>query len=295
MSDYHTSVLLQEAIDLLDVQPGKQYIDGTLGGGGHTSEILRLGGNVLGLDVDDEALAYVEQELRSKNQEVREHLVLAKGNFKDINKLARGKNIDHAFGILLDLGVSSNQFDKAERGFSIQKDGPLDMRMDHELQVTAKDMITVLNRGELVELFSRLGEERFSKRIAEGIIQARKVKPIETTEELAQIIKSSVPNLPSQIHPATKVFQALRIAVNDEMNVLREVLPKALELLAPGGRIVIISFHSLEDRMVKHQFRQWKEEGLGEILTKKPIVPTEEEIEQNKRSRSAKMRGFQKK
>lgn len=285
---YHISVLLQEAIELLQVEPGKQYIDGTLGGGGHTSEILARDGKVLGIDVDEEALAYVSANLK-------DNLQVAKGNFKDIDKIAREHHVDQVAGILLDLGVSSNHLDKGERGFSIQKDGPLDMRMDQDLQVKAKDLLNVLTKGELYELFTKLGEERFGRSIADSIVRARKVKPIETTAELVQLIKESVPRLPTHIHPATRVFQALRIAVNDEMTALREALPKALQVLSPGGRLVIISFHSLEDRIVKQQFKKWKEEGLGEIITKKPWMPTDEEIENNKRSRSAKLRAFQKK
>ncbi len=292
-SDYHLSVLLHEAIDALQVENGKRYIDATLGGGGHTAEILKRGGIVLGIDQDQEALREVrnkkEQEVRDKN------LVLAKGNFKDIDSLARDNGFKNLSGIVFDLGVSSHQFDQAERGFSFQRNGPLDMRMDTDLKVKASDLIHILTKGELYELFTKLGEERFARPILESIVRARQIKRIETTAELADIINRAVPYRQKGINPATRVFQALRIAVNDELNSLAQALPEARDLLGNNGRLAVITFHSLEDRIVKHQFRDWAERGLGTVLTKKPIIPTDEEIENNKRSRSAKLRVFERK
>ncbi len=290
MGEYHISVLLQEAVDALGVQVGKNYIDGTLGGGGHTGEILRRGGRVLGVDFDEDALEYVRKQLTINNSQ----LTLARGNFKDIDALAKENGFENVVGILLDIGVSSHHFDTAERGFSFQKEGPLDMRMDQTLNVKAADLINILTKGEMYELFTKLGEEWGSRPIIESIISARQIKPIETTGELAQIISKVAPRSKSESNPATRIFQALRIAVNDELNSLREVLPKAVALLAPGGRLAVISFHSLEDRIVKHAFKDFESEGLGKIITKKPIIPTEQEVVHNKRARSAKLRIFEK-
>ncbi len=301
-SDFHKSVLLQETIDALQVTSGKKYIDGTLGGGGHTFEILQRGGVVLGIDQDEEALEYVKEELRSiprgssKKQESRvgEDLLLAHGNFRDIDRIAKENGFGEVAGILLDLGVSSHQLDTAERGFSFQKPGPLDMRMDTNLGVKAKDLINGLSKGELYELFTKLGEERFSHPIVDSIIRSRRIKPIETTEELSEIVRRAVPNRWEKIHPATRVFQALRIAVNDELQNLKDALPKSISLLEGGGRLAILSFHSLEDRIVKNTFKIFEEQGLGKVVTKKPVIATAEEIAQNARSRSAKLRVFEK-
>jgi 16S rRNA (cytosine1402-N4)-methyltransferase len=293
MSDYHTSVLLHETIEWLQVEAGRQYIDATLGGGGHTSAILERGGIVLGIDQDKEALSEVEKNFKFEILNLK--LRLAKGNFKDIDRLARENRCAKVSGIVFDLGVSSHQFDLAERGFSFQKEGPLDMRMDLDQKVKAADLIHILTKGELYELFTKLGEEWNARPIITSIVRARQIKKIETTSELADIINKAVPHRQKGINPATRVFQALRIAVNDELNNLIEALPKARDIVGDGGRIIVITFHSLEDRIVKHQFRQWAEQGLGEVLTKKPLIPTDEEIEHNKRSRSAKLRVFEKK
>lgn len=294
MSDYHVSVLLQETIDLLQIKPGGKYIDGTLGGGGHTTEILKRGGRVLGIDVDEEALSFVKNELQIKHYELQDNLVLVKGNFKDIDTIARENDFETVAGILLDLGISGHHVDTAERGFSFQKEGPLDMRMDKTLGVTAEDLVNGLTKNELVELFTRFGEEGFAQAIARGIVTSRKEKRIETTTELAQIIKRAVPYSKKGFHPATKAFQALRIAVNDELHSIVDALPKAVSLLESGGRLAVISFHSLEDRIVKQSLREFEEKGLGKIITKKPIVPSDEEILINNRSRSSKLRVFEK-
>ena len=284
---YHTSVLLQETIDFLNVQDGKQYIDATLGGGGHTREILERGGKVLGIDADQDAIDYVG---------TKDNLTVAKGNFKDIDRLARENGFEQVAGILFDLGISSHHVDDAARGFSFQKEGPLDMRMDRELGVSAADLINVLHKGQLYELFTKFGEERFAKSIAQGIVNARQNHPITTTTELSQIIGRIVPRSATakHINPATRIFQALRIVVNDELTSIEEALPKAIELLGKNGRLVVISFHSLEDRIVKRAFLAYAEQGVGRVLTKRPLIPTEKEQELNKRSRSAKLRVFEK-
>lgn len=295
MSDYHVSVLLQETVEALRVQQGKKYIDATLGGGGHSGAILERGGSVLGLDVDEEAIGYVKSKLKNEKGKVKgeDNLVLVRGNFKDIDLIARERGFGQVDGIVFDLGVSGHQFDIGERGFSFQKEAPLDMRMDQQLKIKASDLINILTKGELYELFTKLGEERFARTIADSIIRARRVKPIQTTTELAEIISKTVPRQ-KDIHPATRVFQALRIAVNDELNNLREALTKAVTILEPEGRLAVISFHSLEDRIVKNAFKDFEAQGLGTIITKKPVTPTEEEQENNRRSRSAKLRVFEK-
>jgi len=289
MNNYHTSVLLRETIDFLQVHSGKQYIDATLGGGGHTSLILKKGGKVLGIDQDQEAIDWVREEVKSQQM-----FILAKGNFKDIDRIARENRFDQVSGIVFDLGISSHHIEEAGRGFSFRFDAPLDMRMDQETQVRASDLIQVLSKKDLADLFFNLGEERFSRRIAERIITARKLKKIETTQELAAIIKKAVPGGSNGVHPATRVFQSLRIAVNDELGVLQKALPKALTLLVSKGRIGVIAFHSLEDRIVKNTFRAWEDEGLGKRITKKPVIPADKEIQENPRSRSAKLRVFEK-
>jgi len=296
MSDYHKSVLLQETITYLDVKSGQKYIDGTLGGGGHTYEILKHGGKVLGIDVDEDALTFVKNDLGIKIKDLKfgEDLVLVKGNFKNIDSLAKEQGFDNVSGILLDIGVSSHHFEDPERGFSFQKEGPLDMRMDKDLSVKAEDLINGLSKNELEELLIKFGEEPFSRRIVAAILERRKIKRIETTTELAEIIRKAVPFIKKGINPATRVFQALRIAVNDELFSLIDALPKALSLLESKGRLAVISFHSLEDRIVKRTFIEFAEQGLGTIVTKKPIIPTAEEIEVNSRSRSSKLRVFEK-
>lgn len=288
MNKYHTSVLLQEVLTYLQVTPGKLFIDATLGGGGHTEALLDQGGIVLGLDADEEAISHVRKRL-----EGRTGLTLARGNFRDIDLLAQETNFTKVSGILFDVGVSSHQLDEAARGFSFQ-DGPLDMRMDDRLSVTAADLVNGMTNKELQEMFVSLGEERYARSIAKNIVEQRKERLFETTGDLIGVIRQSAPNLHSKVHPATRVFQALRIAVNDELHALDEALPKAVELLESGGRLVVISFHSLEDRIVKRAFVAFEEAGKGEVLTKRPIEAQEDELGDNRRSRSAKLRVFQK-
>lgn len=285
MSDYHESVLLKEAAEGLKVEKNKRYIDATLGGGGHASEILKLGGIVLGLDVDSDALAYVNKNLKFKISNFK--LTLARGNFRDIDKIARLNNFDRVAGIIFDLGVSGHQIDEPKRGFSFQTVGPLDMRMDQELGVRALDLIKILSKKELSEIFTKYGEETRAWEIADAIVKARGIKTIETTGDLAKIVF----RIAGQ---SKRVFQALRIVVNDELNSIEEALPKALDLLEANGRMCVISFHSLEDRIVKRQFLEFEKKGLGKVITEKPIVPTFEEIQKNKRAGSAKLRIFEK-
>lgn len=292
MSDYHKSVLLNQVIGYLKVIPGNKYIDATLGGGGHTFEILKRGGRVLGLDVDNEAIDFVENKI--KDSGFRNNLIITKGNFRNIDDLAIKNSFGKVDGIIFDLGVSSHQLDTKDRGFSFKFDTELDMRMDRELGVKALDLLKVLKKGELYELFKNFGEESNALRIASDIVESRRVKPIETTTELERIVLKSIKVNKAKINPATKAFQALRIAVNDELGALNEALPKALGLLKQNGRILAISFHSLEDRIIKHTYIKWNELGYGEIVTKKPVIPDEDEILANPRSRSAKLRIFEK-
>jgi 16S rRNA (cytosine1402-N4)-methyltransferase len=287
---YHTPVLLDEAIEYLRIEPGKKYIDATLGGGGHTKAILKRGGLVLGIDVDQDALDFV-----SENQK----LILAKGNFKDIDEIAHLKGFDKAWGIIFDLGVSSHQIDTPSRGFSFLNDASLDMRMDKDLGVKAADLLKVLTKGELYEIFNNLGQERNAWLIAGAIVRARGVEQIKTTSDLVRVI-ASVYGIEKDIPDFRKnelckrVFQALRIAVNSELENLKEGLRKSIGVLGSGGRIVVISFHSLEDKIVKEQFRQFEEKNMGTILTQKPIVPKAAEAKVNPRSSSAKLRAFEK-
>ena len=286
MSNYHVSVLLQETIEQLQVQPGEKYIDATLGGGGHSEEIVRAGGIVLGIDQDIDAITFVQERLGDK-------ITIAQGNFENVGEIALANGFEEVSGVLYDLGISSHQVDVGSRGFSFLKEAPLDMRMSVNLSVTAADLVNGLNKGELKELFERYGEEYFGRRIAEAIVREREKAKITTTTQLAQLVASHYPGGNHKVHPATKVFQALRIAVNDELYVLEKSLPQALGLLKKGGRLVVISFHSLEDRIIKNTFEKWEKEGKGKVMTKKPIIPSEEETEKNRRARSSKLRVFE--
>lgn len=302
MDKYHTSVFLDEILDLLQVKKGKKYIDATLGGGGHTFEILKRGGLVLGLDTDQEAIDYVNREWQKISEELDlnpENLTLAKGNFRDLGEIAHLNKFTNPAGIIYDLGVSSHQVDTGERGFSFLKEGPLDMRMDKDNPVKASDLVNVLTKGELYDIFFRLGQERRARSISDSIIRARRIKPIQTTEDLARIVQEAY-RIRGPITTFTKaninkrVFQALRIAVNSELENLDQTLPQALETMEKGGRIAVITFHSLEDRIVKLKFKDFQEKNLGTIITKKPLMPTQKEMEENRRSKSAKLRVFEK-
>ncbi len=301
--NYHIPVMVKEIVKFLNIKPDNWYVDCSLGGGGHTKEILKRGGKVLGIDLDKDSIRKVAddfnlevKDINGQTQATSNNLILINNNFVYVEQIVKSLSIKPVMGILFDLGVSSHQLETASRGFSFNLDTPLDMRMDQTANIpTAKDLIDGLTEHELAELFWKLGEEKFSKKVARKIAEQRKLKKIETTNQLAQIILSAKPkSRDNHIHPATKVFQALRIAVNDELNSLKEALPKALEILDPEGRLVAISFHSLEDRIVKNSFKKWEEDNLAKILTKKPTVPTEEEVQNNPRARSGKLRAIEK-
>ncbi len=292
MDNFHTSVLLKEVIYGLNIRKGAKYIDGTIGGGGHTREILRRGGKVLGIDQDEDAIRYLKKQFEleiSKGQ-----LVVVCSNFSRVEDVAREYDFLDADGVLLDLGVSSYQIEKSGRGFSFLRDETLDMRMssnsgEDEDNISAKDLVNRASEDELYNIFSKYGEEKNSRLISAAIISRRKIKPIETTGELVKIVLGVVPKN-GGIHPATKVFQALRIAVNSEIENLKKGLEAGFEVLGSHGRLAIISFHSLEDRTVKLFFAGLVREGKGELINKKVIIPSLEEARANRRSRSAKLR-----
>jgi len=307
LEGYHRSVLLGEAIEALEVKRDKWYLDCTLGDGGHSIEIIKRGGKVVGIDTDPEALERAKNRLQAFGSEAQarrgagyseQDFKLIQGNFRDLRNLIpaspakRGEQTGTKFaGVLFDLGVSSLQLESSNRGFSFMLEGPLDMRMDPGLQVQAKDLLQVLSRKELYELFKNLGEEKYSWTLANALVSARE---IATTTQLRRVVEKVVGGRSGKIHPATRVFQALRIAVNSELDGLSEALPQALEVLNKNGCIVVVSFHSLEDRIVKNIFKRWNYEGMGEVITKKPVVPGKMEVDENPRSRSAKMRVFKK-
>lgn len=286
MNTFHQPVLLKEVIEGLKVKKDGRYLDGTVGGGGHAQAILKLNGKILGLDCDSEALNHAREFLSTA---CPTSWRLVKGNFKDLARIAKENDFVPVDGVLLDLGVSLFQLRTPERGFSFNLEGPLDMRIDSDLKVTAADLINGLNKGELEKLFQKLGEEKLARRLAEAIVEARQLKPILTCQKLVEVILKVKPRR-GKIHPATQVFQALRMAVNDELNNLKEALPAALAILKSKGRLTVISFHSGEDRIVKYFFKEKAEEGKLKMITKKPIKPSWEEIKENPRSRSAKLR-----
>lgn len=282
---YHKSVLVKVVLRYLEIKRGAYYLDATLGDGGYSLEILKQGGKILGIDVDPQAIERASKRFQEAGIE-RGRYILRLGNFSNLDQYSSGLIFD---GILFDLGVSSLQLDTPDRGFSFRKDAPVDMRMDPALTVTAADLINGLHYGELVQVFKTYGEEKISEKLANAVVSSR---PITTTLQLADVISKAKGLKYGSRHPATKIFQALRILVNDELKSLEEALPKAFEFLKPDGVLEVISFHSLEDRIVKNLFREWSNSGKGGILTKKPIVASEEERHQNIRSRSAKLRVF---
>ena len=284
----HKPVLLHKAIDLLKVEPGKVYLDCTLGSGGHALEILKKGAELYAIDQDPETVKRARNRLTSSCSKAEFHL--QEGNFKNLEELASNFKVKSFDGILFDLGLSSDQLDDPKRGFSFQTSAPLDMRADSNLTVTAADLVNGLHKGELEKLLEKYGQESFSKAIAKKIVETRSQKPIKTTLELADLV-SQVKRHRGKIHPATLTFQALRIAVNDELNNLKSSLPQAVNLLSKNGRLVIISFHSLEDKIVKNFI---KGEFKLKNLTDKPLTPSEEEVLKNPRSRSAKLRAVAK-
>jgi 16S rRNA (cytosine1402-N4)-methyltransferase len=287
----HIPVMVEEAMDLLRCEPGRTYVDGTLGGGGHAEEILKRSGPdgvVIGMDWDKEAIDEAEKRLRpygSRARIFRENFI----RLPEVLKIMKFETID---GILLDLGLSSIQLEREERGFSFRGKGPLDMRMDERRHSTAADLVNSLRLEELERIFLEYGEERWSKRIAKAIVSEREKGPLQTIEDLSKIVYSAIPKRfhSRRLDPATRTFQAIRIRVNEELENLREMLDTGWKVLKKGGRLCIISFHSLEDRMVKEGFRRLEREGTMQIVTKKPFVPSQEEQERNPRSRSAKLR-----
>lgn len=309
MEFVHKSVLLNETIDGLNIQPDGIYVDGTLGGGGHAYEVCRrLGdkGSIVGIDQDAAAIEAAGNRLK----DFREKVTIVRSNYCDMKSKLHELGIDKVDGIVLDLGVSSYQLDTAERGFSYREDAPLDMRMDTRQKMTARDIVNDYEEMELYRVIRDYGEDKFAKNIAKHIVAARKVKPIETTGELTEIIRASIPMKYQKKsgHPAKRTFQAIRIELNRELEVLKDSLDDMIDLLNPGGRLCIITFHSLEDRIVKSAFRKNENPctcpsdfpvcvcgkvSKGSILTRKPILPSEEEMEENSRAKSAKLRIFE--
>lgn len=291
----HNPVLLEEALYFLNPTPGKIIIDATIGGGGHAEEIInRISpeGILIGIDRDSESLKIAHERLKKFQSTVK----LINKNFRSIKEVISSLEIGEIDGILFDLGISSIQMEEGERGFSIKNPGPLDMRMDRKQRLTAKELVNRLDEQELSSLIKELGEERYHRRIARLIVSERKKKVIETTRELTQIISRSMPHERrwERIHPATRTFQALRIRVNDELEEIEEALKAVPCLLKKGGRLCVISFHSLEDRIVKNSLKEFKSQGIFRILTKKPVTPAEKELLQNPRARSAKLRAAEK-
>jgi 16S rRNA (cytosine1402-N4)-methyltransferase len=287
----HKPVLLKEALDFLKIEKGKRFIDATVGEGGHTAEIIQRGGEVLGIDQDPEILEQARSLLGDK-------VVLVQGNFREIDRIGRENKFTEVDGVLLDLGISSWHLKESGRGFSFQKDEPLDMRADPNLSVTAADLLNGLTKNELKELFQKYGEEERAPQLAAAVVRARSLKPFRTTADLvgvAEKVGRTKDVRRDRIHPATKIFQALRIAVNDEVENLRSVLPRAFEVLGAGGRLVVVSFHSLEDREVKRFFQEMEAQKRGTELTKKPVPPTAAEVAQNPQSRSARLRVIERK
>lgn len=302
MEFVHKSVLFDEAIKALDLNENKIIVDGTAGGGGHSGEIAKRAKRVISIDQDPDAIAVLNERLGDK-----ENVTIVHDNYSNIKNIVSNLNIEKIDGLLLDLGVSSFQLDTAERGFSFHKDAPLDMRMSKS-GLSAYDVVNNYDERQLADIIYRYGEEKFSRRIAANIVKARAKKPIKTTFELVDIIKSSMPQKAMRdAHPARRTFQAIRIEVNAELDVLKSTLEDAFDILAPGGRIAIITFHSLEDRIVKEQFAKWcqgctcPKEFPVCVCGKKPkgktfksISPSKEELEENPRARSSRLRIFEK-
>ena len=304
----HIPVLLQECIDGLNIKEDGIYVDGTLGGAGHSSKILEKllpEGTLIGIDRDEEALSVVKERLSDYK-----NIKFVHGNHDEIKEILDNLNISGVDGILLDLGVSSYQLDEASRGFSYMQDAPLDMRMDKTSQLTAEYVVNNYTEEKLAQVIYEYGEEKFSRNIAKKICEYRKNKKIETTKELTEIIESSIPGFAKKEgHPAKRTFQAIRIEVNDEIRPLYNTIKNCIDILNPKGRLCVITFHSLEDRAVKEAFidAQGKctcpgdlpycvcgVKSLGKVITRKPILPTDEEVNENSRSRSAKLRIFEK-
>jgi len=308
MAFEHKPVLLKEVIENLNIDPAGIYVDGTIGGGGHSYEIAsRLtSGRLIGLDQDEAAIQAAGLRLAEFGNKV----TILRSNYGNIRSVLQDLQIDKVNGFLLDLGVSSHQLDTPERGFSYRENGPLDMRMDKRMKTTAKDIVNTYSESELYRIIKNYGEEKFAGNIARQIVRAREKKPIETTFELNEIIKEAIPAKfrATGGHPSKRTFQAIRIELNRELEVLKETLQDMIDLLLPGGRLVIITFHSLEDRIVKETFKTNEnpctcppnfpvcvcgKKPKGRVITRKPILPSDKEMELNKRSKSAKLRVFE--
>lgn len=309
MAFKHTSVLLHETVDGLNVRPDGIYVDATLGGGGHAFEVCsRLGGKgrFIGIDQDADAIEAAKKRLEGFGEKV----TIIRSNYRDMKPQLQKRGIDSVDGIVVDLGVSSYQLDTADRGFSYRVDAPLDMRMDQRQEMTARDIVNDYSEADLYRVIRDYGEERFAKNIAKHIVEARQKAPVETTGQLNEIIRRSIPMKIQKTsgHPSKRTFQAIRIELNSELEVLKCSLDDMIDMLRPGGRICIITFHSLEDRIVKSTFRKNEDPCIcpanfpvcvcgrtskGKVITRKPILPSEEEMESNSRSKSAKLRIFE--
>lgn len=305
----HKSVLLDETIEMLNIKPNGIYVDGTLGGGGHSYEICkRLGknGRLIGIDQDEAAILAGSKKLN----EFKEQVTIVRSNYSEMKQVLHNLGIERVDGILLDLGVSSYQLDTPERGFTYRENAPLDMRMDTRNNRTAKDIVNGYSEQELYRIIRDYGEDKFAKNIAKHIIRVREEKTIETTDELTEAIKAAIPMKVrmNSGHPAKKTFQAIRIELNRELDVLKQSLEDMIEMLREDGRICIITFHSLEDRIVKSYFKKAENpctcppnfpvcvcgnKSKGMVITKKPIIPKEQEINENSRAKSSKLRVFE--
>ena len=305
----HTSVLLQETIDGLNIRPDGIYVDGTLGGGGHSYEIAsRLSdrGQLIGIDQDEAAITAAGERLK----EFGDRVIIVRSNYRNTKSILQSLQIEKIDGMMLDLGVSSYQLDTEERGFSYRYDAPLDMRMDKRQTLTARDIVNGYSEMELFRVVRDYGEDKFAKNIAKHIVAARQQSPIETTGQLNEIIKAAIPAKMRAEggHPSKRTYQAIRIECNKELEVLRDSLEELIGLLNPGGRLCIITFHSLEDRIVKSAFKKAENPctcppsfpvcvcgkvSQGKVITNKPILPGEEELERNSRAKSAKLRIFE--
>lgn len=306
MSFHHVTVLRDEAVDGLNIRPGGIYVDCTLGGAGHSSLIasrLTEGGRLIAVDQDD----WAHDNARERLAPYMDKVTLVKSNFRHLKEIVKDLGLTGVDGVLFDLGVSSPQLDEGERGFSYNADAPLDMRMDQQATLSAYDIVNEWDEEELARIIWLYGEEKFSRRIARQIVQQRKKQPIRTTGELVELIKEGIPAAARRTggHPAKRTFQAIRIAVNDELDAFKEAVTDAIDILNPGGRVSVITFHSLEDRICKQVYQDYSKgctcppsfpictcgnEAIVKVITRKPILPSEEELAANPRARSAKLR-----